>query len=205
MRARVAYISSLGTTAILVGAALLMLALVGAIVAFRGWPGQADGAGVQSVPLGPGAASAPAVLVRPVAATSRVVRARANPVAASARARLSTAGLVKQAGPAVVSGLVMDPVPAASMHPVTPQPGGGTPPAAAQPPLAPKPPSPGDTAPVSAPSGTLPGVPGVPLIDPNASPPPAPSSPQAPSTDEVAAMVGELIGSPPPPVVDGLR
>ena len=52
MRARFAYISSLGTTAILVAAALLMLAVVGALVAFRGWPGSANGAVVQPVPLG---------------------------------------------------------------------------------------------------------------------------------------------------------
>src|SRR5947209_2831447 len=38
MRARSAYISSLSTTAIIVASALLMLALLGAIVAFRGWP-----------------------------------------------------------------------------------------------------------------------------------------------------------------------
>ena len=45
MRVRVAYISSLGTTAILVAAALLMLAVVGAIVGVPGWPGGANGAG----------------------------------------------------------------------------------------------------------------------------------------------------------------
>lgn len=201
MRARVAYISSLGTTAILVAAALFMLTLVGAIVAFRGWPGGANGPGVQSVPLGPGSASAPALLVRPVAATSRVVRARTTPVGAAARARLSTAGLVKQASPAVVSGLVMQPVPAASMHPATLQAGGGSAPPSVQPAIAaPNPPSAGDPSPVPAPNGTLPGVP---LFDPTATPPP--SSPQAPSSDQVAAMVGELIGTPPPPLAGRLH
>jgi hypothetical protein len=108
---------------------------------------------------------------------------------------------VKQASPAVVSGVVMDPVPAVSMHPATPQAGGGSPPPAVQPAVAaPKPPSPGDPSPVPAPSSTLPGVP---LLDPTAAPPPA--SPQAPSSDQIAAMVGELIGSPPPPLADSLR
>ncbi|MEA2410635.1 MAG: hypothetical protein QOC77_1196 [Thermoleophilaceae bacterium] len=201
MRARVAYISSLGTTAILVAAALLMLAVVGAIVAFHGWPGVANGAGVQQVPLGPDSASAPALLVRPAAATSRVVRSRATPAVAARRARISTAGLVKQSSPAVVSGLVMAPAPAGSMHPVTPRPGGGSPTAPVQPAIAPPtPPSPTDPSTVPAPSGTLPVVP---LLDPAATP--LPSSPQAPSSDDVAAMVGELIGTPPPPLADGLR
>src|SRR3954451_16094058 len=95
MRARVAYISSLGTTAILVAAALLMLALVGALVAFRGWPGSANGAVVQQGPLGPGAGAARMVFVRPPAATKRVVRIRSFTARAASRARLSTAGLVK--------------------------------------------------------------------------------------------------------------
>src|SRR3954463_14846281 len=96
MRARVAYISSLGTTAILVAAALLMLAVVGALVAFRGWPGSANGAVVQPVPLGLGTGAGRTLLVRPVAATKRIVRARPSAVRAVARARLSTAGLVKE-------------------------------------------------------------------------------------------------------------
>src|SRR2546423_14397787 len=51
MRARAAYISSLGTTGILVASALLMLGMVSAIVAFNGWPAGAVGAGVESGPL----------------------------------------------------------------------------------------------------------------------------------------------------------
>src|SRR6266576_861730 len=99
MRARVAYISSLGTTAILVAAALLMLAVVGAIVAFRGWPGAANAAGVQSVPLAPSFTQARATLViTRVKRTAAVVRARPAGAAAQAR-RLSTVGLVKQVGP----------------------------------------------------------------------------------------------------------
>jgi hypothetical protein len=214
MRARVAYISSLGTTAILVAAALLMLALVGALVAFRGWPGSANGAVVQPVPLGPGTGAARTVLIRPVAATRPVVRVRSFAALAVTRARVSTAGLVKRPGPAVVQGLVMDPAPAATMSPATPQSRGGSSPPDVQPAVAPPPaPSPGDPSPVSPPSNPLPGsplpgsplpgnplpdnaLPGVPLLDPGAA-----GAPQAPSSDQLVAMVGELIGSPPPPPV----
>src|SRR3954451_22693830 len=112
MRARVAYISSLGTTAILVAAALLMLAVVGAIVAFRGWPGAANGADVPSVPVpsplarasasrvprrAP-ATTAPPAAPRPVHRARGVVRA-AGVAATKRAARLSTVGLVKQVGP----------------------------------------------------------------------------------------------------------
>jgi hypothetical protein len=38
MKATKAYIASLGTTGVLLGASLLMLAVVGAVVAFDGWP-----------------------------------------------------------------------------------------------------------------------------------------------------------------------
>src|SRR4051794_33813766 len=178
MRARVAYISSLGTTAILVAAALLMLAVVGALVAFKGWPGSANGAVVQQVPLGPGTGAAETVLVRPAAAT-RVVRAR--PVAqraAAAKARVSTAGLVKEPEADVVPGVVMDPVAPAEMHPASPEPIAAPP--AAQPAIAPpaQPPStPATPAPVGSGGGPLPLVP---LPDPSA----PGSSPQTPSSEQ---------------------
>src|SRR3954453_9090937 len=121
MRARVAYISSLGTTAILVAAALLMLAVVGAIIAFRGWPGAAKGAGVQSVPLTPPLTRASATLVVARGHHASAV-GRARPVAARAR-RLSTAGLVKQVGPGVVRGVVkVTSGPGPSVAGVLPQP-----------------------------------------------------------------------------------
>jgi hypothetical protein len=46
-----AYIAGVGTTGVLVGFALLLLAVVSALVAFRGWPGDAvvDGAGAVTV------------------------------------------------------------------------------------------------------------------------------------------------------------
>ena len=119
MRARVAYISSFGTTAILVAAALFILAVVGTIVAFRGWPGGSGGAQVQSVPLAPPAQGRLTASVRRPAPVHR----RAVSVAASRRAvpRVSTAGLVKAAPPTgarvhVVPGVVMVPVSTVTMQ-----------------------------------------------------------------------------------------
>jgi hypothetical protein len=47
-----AYIAGVGTTGVLIGFALLTLAVFSAIIAFRGWPGDAavEGAGALSVP-----------------------------------------------------------------------------------------------------------------------------------------------------------
>jgi hypothetical protein len=117
MRVRVAYISSLGTTAILVAAALTLLTVVGAIVAFRGWPDGADGSGVQTVPLAPGVSPASAALVRRTAPAVRAGSVRKAP-ARRGSARASTAGLVKTAAgsPGTVPGLVM--VPAHSTPPM---------------------------------------------------------------------------------------
>jgi hypothetical protein len=89
MQARAAYIRSLGTTSILVAAALLMLGLVGALVGFHGWPEGAVGETVPSVPAQP-------VPQR----IQTLVRAVRTPVLAR-KARLvgdrgATAGLVKQ-------------------------------------------------------------------------------------------------------------
>jgi hypothetical protein len=195
MRARVAYISSLGTTAILVAAALLMLALVGALVAFRGWPGSANGAGVQQVPLGSRPASVGAVFVQPVALrTSRVVRAGSLVSAAAPRPRLSTAGLVKQASPPVVSGLIMQRWPVVAMHQGSQQPVISAAPPPGQPVVAPGTPTPGAPGPVTAPTPPLGGIS---LPDSGSALP----APQSPSSDQVVAMVGQLIAVPPPPVV----
>src|SRR5690349_1222888 len=122
MRARVAYISSLGTTAILVAAALMLLAVVSAIVAFRGWPGSATGsAGVQSVPLAPNGAARQAALVRRNPKARGVERSTPHRAVRAARSHrpASTAGLVKDhaGGPRVVPGVVMEPVSATPMQP----------------------------------------------------------------------------------------
>jgi hypothetical protein len=202
MRARFAYISSLGTTAILVAAALLMLALVSAIVAFRGWPGQASDSPVQSVPLAPSDAPTRVALVRR-SATARGVE-RSGVRAASARGGASTAGLVKAAasGPRVVPGLVMQPEAAA---PMSPEPSGpGRTPQSQQVPAAPAPEpqapaSPEEGGPVPGAGGGLPSLPPIPQ--------PAAGAPNAsPSADQVTAMVGTLLsgGTPPPPVITGI-
>jgi hypothetical protein len=125
MRARAAYIRSLGTTSILVAAALLMLGVVGALVGFHGWPAGAVGETVPAVPLTP---TPQPVLsaVRDVRKTDAVTRVANTP------RRASTAGLVKV-------------VPVSTPHTVgTPEvftpghtgPASGAPPAAAAPPEA---------------------------------------------------------------------
>jgi hypothetical protein len=96
MRARAAYISSIGTTGILVAAALLMLALVSALVAFHAWPG-GTGDSVASVPV-PAAAGSSGRLdtVRTVKAR-RVAVKRPAPAhrAAPERRPVTATGLVK--------------------------------------------------------------------------------------------------------------
>jgi hypothetical protein len=54
MSASRAYIAGVGTTGVLIGFALLTLAVFSAIIAFRGWPGDTavDGAGAMSVDSG---------------------------------------------------------------------------------------------------------------------------------------------------------
>ena len=124
MRARVAYISSLGTTAILVAAALLMLAVVGAIVAFKGWPGAANADGVRSVPLPPSFTRASATLVAARQHRPAGLVRSATVAARLGGGKLSTVGLVKQVGPGgAVAGVVkVTGGPGPSMHGVFPQP-----------------------------------------------------------------------------------
>jgi hypothetical protein len=160
-----------------------MLALVGALVAFRGWPPSANGAEVQQVPL----AQRPAVVrVGTVALTSRVVRTRSIVRLATSRARLSTAGLVKQAGPRVVSGVIRDPAPVA-MH------NGG------RQPVVPGPNQPVVEAPIASPStGPSPvGDPSGPITGLLGG-----SAPPPPQSDQVLATVGQLVG--PPPLISGV-
>jgi hypothetical protein len=188
MRARVAYISSLGTTAILVAAALLMLAVVGAIVTFRGWPGAANAAGVQSVPLPPSLTQArTALIITPVKPARALIRARA----AAARRFTSTAGLVKIVGPRAVSGVVRVPGRSAPpMRGVFPQPGRPLPA-------------------FPAPSGRNPVTVSLPQASPDSGPSrlvpvqlPNPSA-AAPVTSTVSTLVGHV--PPPRSVVRGVR
>jgi hypothetical protein len=188
MRARVAYISSLGTTAILVAAALLMLIVVGAIVAFRGWPGAANAAGVQSVPLTSPLVRASATLV--VARPDRLARAavRTRPVATATARTLSTAGLVKQVGPGATGGVVkVTGGPGPSMHGVFPQPSRPIP---SFPPPSGRNPVTVQLPPASSGGGSTPGVP-VPVQLPN----PAPGS----VTNQVGGTVEQVTSQVPQP------
>jgi hypothetical protein len=195
MRARVAYISSLGTTAILVAAALLMLAVVGAIVAFRGWPGAANGAEVQPVPLTSPLTRASATLVAGRAGHGARALVRAGSATATGRS-LSTAGLVKQVGPGPVPGVVKVTTggPGPSMHGVFPQPSR---PIASFPPPTGRNPVTVQLPPASSGggSGTL-----VPVQLPS------PGSGE-PVTSQVGSSVEQIVDQAPPPVaerVDGL-
>jgi hypothetical protein len=58
MKASRAYIASLGTTGVLVGSSILLLFVVSAIVAFRGWPGGGPGGDLGNLSLGDGGTSA---------------------------------------------------------------------------------------------------------------------------------------------------
>ena len=51
MRATKAYIASLGTTGVLLGASILMLAVVSAVVAFNRWPSGTVSTRVQTLTL----------------------------------------------------------------------------------------------------------------------------------------------------------
>jgi hypothetical protein len=195
MRARVAYISSLGTTAILVAAALLMLAVVGAIVTFKGWPGAANADGVRSVPLIPSFTRANATLVVTRAARrASVVRVR--PVSATRTTRrLSTAGLVKQVGPGAAGGVVkVTSGPGPSIHGTVPQ---GTQPIPSFPP-----PSGRNPVTVQLPQASSGGGSSSPLPVQLPSP-----SGVAPVTGEVSTSVGQVTSHVPAPstVVEHVR
>jgi hypothetical protein len=96
MRARAAFIHSLGTTGILVAAALLMLAIVSALVAFRAWPG-GTGESVAAVPVTPhGGDRVDLKQVRTAPAPRAAVRRLAAPVRERVAAeRPAATGLVK--------------------------------------------------------------------------------------------------------------
>jgi hypothetical protein len=175
----------LGTTAILVAAALLMLAVVGAIVAFRGWPGGEAGASVQSVPLAPPTASAPVALVRPVTPAPTAIKRLTRAAIPAANKGLSTVGLVKQVSPSRAGqGLALVPANGSPMR------GSG-------------PPAGGPDVPSTGPAGPLPDPPsGGPLppggggFDPPL-PVAIPSSP--PSGSQLTGAIGQLVAQVPPP------
>jgi hypothetical protein len=184
MRARAAYISSLGTTAILVVAALLMLTLVSALVAFHGWPGTAAGSGVQSVPLAPEGATTVKVERTRVAVGQRRRAARRTQAAASVRRRTTT-GLVKHVsagGGPLLPGLVMVPAPEGPQ--ASPPPGTPTVP----PPSTPQ--GPGEQTPVPTPVQNS--LPPLPDLAGELPPPPGAARP-GDGGDDLAVMVGALM------------
>src|SRR5919197_1908869 len=84
MRASRAYIASLGTTGVLVGSSILLLFVVSAIVAFRGWPGSGPGGDLGKLSLG--GSSPSAGLVGPARVAADLVPAAAAVGAAPAPA-----------------------------------------------------------------------------------------------------------------------
>jgi hypothetical protein len=78
MKATKAYIASLGTTGVLLGASLLMLAVVSAVVAFDRWPSGDVSTRVQTVVL---ADSAPGIRIAPPSAAARTAAAAARATA----------------------------------------------------------------------------------------------------------------------------
>jgi hypothetical protein len=91
MRARTAYISSLGTTGILIASSLMLSLALGAFLSFDGWPTQADGH-VQDVAV---PAAAPAL---PSAALGRRVGAAHHRSASRAHARRGGARSARRRG-----------------------------------------------------------------------------------------------------------
>lgn len=196
MRARFAYITSLGTTAILVAAALLMLGVVGAIVAFHGWPGSAAGKGVRALPLAPAGPNARVALVRRAKVTNATKLTRSSKGITALARRASTRGLVKTTAPRspIVAGIVMVPVRTTITNPaITPEPTQPVGPSSGLTPDRRVPPTqPSGPGPVPYSSVPLPGLAEVPM------PVPAPALPVDP--DDVVGTVGQMV--PPLPGAD---
>ena len=149
MRARAAYISSFGTSGILVASALLVLAMASALVAFRGWPeGLPTGERVTAVPVAPSAGSATGLRepARALAPAGRSDGTRAAGASSTAASGGSTVGLYKdsavEAGSGQVGGMikvpvVTDPQPVVPLPPPSTGPQQTGAPAGGQPPSAP--------------------------------------------------------------------
>src|SRR5829696_2914001 len=130
MSARKAYISSLGTTGLLIAAALAMLIVVGALVAFDRWPSQAI-AEAESVPVTDAGANVShrAVAPRSFARTGLSARLtaisekRSRAVLRQAAARAGRVGSTAGPAPAaVLSEPIVSDLPAPSADPGAPAP-----------------------------------------------------------------------------------
>src|SRR4051812_6691475 len=93
MRATKAYIASLGTTGVLLGASILMLAVVSAVVAFDHWPSGTVSTRVQTLTLQE--RSAP---IRVSASATGVASAAARAAAAAGRAGPAVVNVQRLAG-----------------------------------------------------------------------------------------------------------
>jgi hypothetical protein len=167
MSARKAYISSLGTTGLLIAAALAMLIVVGALVAFDRWPSQAV-AEAESVPVTRDGVNAShqsgesRAFARsgPSARSTAISEKRSDAVLRRAAARAGKVDAIATATPAPAAPAVHEPIvsdlPAPDSAPTTPAPAAPAPQPAAAPAQAPKPPeatppviTPGELAPTA--------------------------------------------------------
>jgi hypothetical protein len=115
MRASRAYIAGLGTTSVLVASALLLLAVVSALVAFRGWPGTGLTENVSSVVVGQPqrlAVEGPpqvALNAAPAAAAVAGSPARGTAAAASSGLRIGGTQVIRTAAESTPVPTVRDP------------------------------------------------------------------------------------------------
>jgi len=189
MRARIAYISSLGTTGVLVASALVMLILVGALLAFDRWPTHAV-AEAETVPIaddGPRAIrrAAPAATKvaadpAPSARAARLTRASQKLVSAAARAGRVESHAAGTAPAQTVRDPVVSSLPAPESAP--------QPTVAQQEPAAQPAPSSDSPAPAPAPVGSV--APGLPI--PPGTLDPSNGDVVGDTTSEVSGAVGQL-------------
>lgn len=157
MRAGKAYISSLGTTGLLVASSLLLLSVVGALVAFDRWPSQAA-AEPETMAIGEQRDADPAragtrVDIAPQAVAAAVTGATAEPAVADAAPAAGAAAR----GVQIDTAIAQAPVPWLEMQPAT-GPGPAEQPSA--------PPTASDTAPVPPPAAPSTPSPGAGTIPP---------------------------------------
>jgi hypothetical protein len=128
VKAGKAYISSLGTTGLLVASSVLMLIVVGTIVGFDRWPAGSH-YGSDTVAIGTAAQSRPARTVVTGRARARAERRRAQARLrdARARARLTRSGGGHRDAAPALDGTVVSGLPAPDSDPLGGGPMGGTP------------------------------------------------------------------------------
>ena len=104
MKATRAYIASLGTTGVLIGSSVLILVVVSALVAFRGWPGDGlNGLGVLGDDEPSLELSGPAVLAADAAPAAAAVAVAPAPGTAAAVAPTTASGTTPDTTPGAPS------------------------------------------------------------------------------------------------------